>query len=301
MHIGVLPTSSSQSQITLCPGDSILIAGDWIKTSGEYREHLTGTNGCDSISNIQISVLQEPGTPVINTDCENARIIATFEDIASEWDILWSTGDTTKSTYYTTEQQGYAVLSTSSGCEFRYDFDIPQMPDLSALPVFRDTTVKTGEEIEVSTSLDTSEWQILWFPEDIINCPSCQSIIISPTRDVQISATFTHITGCIYTRSFNITIDNTISWDIPNIFTPDGDGINDNWTFPVPKDVNILSCTIFDRWGEKIYHSGNNNQINWDGTFKGGRVMNGVYIYVIEYEDSEGEKKVLAGDLTVVR
>ncbi len=301
VHITVLPLSSSQSQITLCPGDSILIAGDWIKISGEYREHLTGINGCDSISNIQISVLQEPDAPSIITDCENARIIAIFDDMASEWNILWSNSDSTKSTFYTAEQQAYAVLTTSSGCELRYDFDIPQMPDLSALPEFRDTTVKTGEKIEVSTALDTTEWQILWLPEDIIDCPSCQSIIISQNQDVQITATFTHTSGCVFTRNFNITIDNTINWDIPNIFIPNGDGINDNWTFTVPKDINIVSCSIFDRWGEKIYYSGNNNQINWDGTFKGNRIMRGVYIYIIEFVDSKGEKKVIAGDVTVVR
>ncbi len=301
MHIGVLPVSSSQSQITLCPGDSILIAGDWIKTSGEYQEHLTGINGCDSISNIQISVLQEPEMPVINIDCENARIIASFGAITSGWNILWSNSNTTKSTFYTTEQQAYAVLTTSSGCELRYDFNIPQIPDLSTLPEFRDTTVKTEEKIEVSIELDTSQWQINWSPADIIDCLYCQSIIISPTQDVQITATFTHISGCVYTRNFNITIDNTINWDIPNIFTPDGDGINDTWTFPVPKDINIVSCSIFDLWGEKIYHSGNNNQINWDGTFKGSSVLSGVYIYIIEYLDSNGKKKVIAGDVTVVR
>ncbi len=301
MHIGVLPVSSSQSQITLCPGDSILITGDWIKTSGEYQEHHTGINGCDSISNIQISVLQEQDAPIINTDCENARIIASFDAITSGWNILWSTGDTTNSTSYTTEQQAYAVLTTSSGCELRYDFDIPQMPDLSTLPEFRDTTVKTEEKIEVSIELDTSEWQINWSPEGIIDCSQCQNIIISPIQDVQITATFTHISGCVYTRSFNITIDNKINWDIPNIFTPDGDGINDTWTFPVPKEINIVSCSIFDRWGEKIYHSGNNNQINWDGTFKGSSVLSGVYIYIIEYLDSNGKKQVIAGDVTVVK
>ena len=66
---------------------------------------------------------------------------------------------------------------------------------------------------------------------------------------------------------------------IPNAFTPDGNFLNDkfhvfanNW-----KQYNIM---IFDRWGEKLFES-NDPAIQWDGTFKGAKCQEGVYLYLV--------------------
>jgi large repetitive protein len=69
---------------------------------------------------------------------------------------------------------------------------------------------------------------------------------------------------------------------IPTGFTPNGDGINDFFTIK-GEGLEQVSITIFDRWGKLIY-SAENDDINWDGTFKGELLPQGSYAYVIDYK-----------------
>jgi len=121
---------------------------------------------------------------------------------------------------------------------------------------------------------------------------------LNATEDIALSIQLTHISECSYVHTFTISIKEK-ELIIPNIFTPNGDGINDNWHLQVPKGFKILSCSIYDRWGEKIYST--KGAINWDGKFKGSSVLSGVCVYIIEYEDSKGDKQIIVGDVTVVR
>ncbi len=299
MHITVLPLSSSQSQITLCPGDSILISGNWVKTAGEYQEHLTGINSCDSIANIQVKVLTKPEEPSIEIDCDIPEILLSTT-ATPPWHIQWDNGDTTSQSIYQNQSQAILTLQTDMGCKEIYTIALPTLPDLAQIPNLQDTTIDLNQTLNLSINTDTSNWQINWSPKEIIDCPNCHNISISPEETTVIKLSLTHSSGCTYNREFTLYVQEP-ELEIPNIFTPNGDGINDNWTFRVPKEIKLISCTIFDRWGEKIYQSRGDTPINWDGKYKSGSVLSGVYVYIIEYVDSKGENRVIAGDVTVVR
>jgi len=95
---------------------------------------------------------------------------------------------------------------------------------------------------------------------------------------------------------------------IPNVFSPNGDGENDIFTIEGGKNVQqILSISVYDRWGELVFQSPNPFQFDkkyengWDGQFKGQRAMQGVYVYVVEvlYNDDTGE--TIGGDITLIR
>ena len=89
---------------------------------------------------------------------------------------------------------------------------------------------------------------------------------------------------------------------IPNIFTPDGDSYNDSWKVTVVRGkIDILSCKIFDRWGELVYSSENDNNFYWDGYFKGKKAMTGVYVYILKYLNSKNEINTVAGSFTLIR
>ena len=80
---------------------------------------------------------------------------------------------------------------------------------------------------------------------------------------------------------------------IPNIFTPNNDGENDELTFIKANDTKEFSITIFTRWGGVIYQSHNAN-ISWDGTNPGGQnASNGIYYYEIKYIDICSEEEIL--------
>ncbi len=93
---------------------------------------------------------------------------------------------------------------------------------------------------------------------------------------------------------------------IPNIFSPNGDGINDIFfvqTNPEITGINVMR--IFDRWGnivfEKFNFLPNDADAGWDGTFNGKPLNPDVYTYMIEMSTTRGKDVVEVGDVTLVR
>lgn len=82
----------------------------------------------------------------------------------------------------------------------------------------------------------------------------------------------------------------------PNIFTPNGDGVNDVFTPIVLKEVISMNTTIFNRWGVKVFET-NEKKVKWDG----GSVANGTYYWVTKYLDDNGEYKTSNGYISLLR
>jgi gliding motility-associated-like protein len=91
--------------------------------------------------------------------------------------------------------------------------------------------------------------------------------------------------------------------DIPNSFTPNGDGVNDYF---LPKKflsegVVGFTMNVFDRWGEKIFVTDVANGRGWDGTFNGKNQPQGVYIYDIRVVLKNGKFESYTGNVTLLR
>ena len=87
---------------------------------------------------------------------------------------------------------------------------------------------------------------------------------------------------------------------VPNVFSPNHDGINDLF-MPFGKNVDFLSMKIFNRWGSLVYSTA--SPINgWDGMVKGKPAGAGIFTYLIEYlEPQSGKNKHLSGDVLLLR
>ncbi|NOZ36061.1 MAG: gliding motility-associated C-terminal domain-containing protein [Chlorobi bacterium] len=84
-------------------------------------------------------------------------------------------------------------------------------------------------------------------------------------------------------KLMRVCIDNCNYYDLPNVFTPNGDGINDLFK-PYPyKYVDKINMTIYNRWGNEVFKT-EDPDINWDGRdFQTGKpVSDGVYYYVCD-------------------
>ena len=67
---------------------------------------------------------------------------------------------------------------------------------------------------------------------------------------------------------------------VPNVFTPNGDGVNDVY-FLMSTNITSFNLNIFNRWGQLIFNS-NHPSKGWDGSYGGKEVPDGVYIYIID-------------------
>lgn len=91
---------------------------------------------------------------------------------------------------------------------------------------------------------------------------------------------------------------------IPNVFTPNNDSINDVWRFSLGKGNVLKGLNIYNRWGNEIAVTSRASvtQINWDGrTTAGEETPSGVYFYVLQYTDANGEDHKKNGYITLIR
>ncbi|MFN8340827.1 MAG: gliding motility-associated C-terminal domain-containing protein [Cyclobacteriaceae bacterium] len=80
------------------------------------------------------------------------------------------------------------------------------------------------------------------------------------------------------------------TFTIPNTFSPNGDGVNDTWTIPSLKDHTGIEIKVYDRAGFLVYSSTDPMQ-GWTGTNSHGRVIPGIYYYVVVIGDLNKSKK----------
>ncbi len=86
---------------------------------------------------------------------------------------------------------------------------------------------------------------------------------------------------------------------VPNIFTPNGDGINDRLCFN-GEELTEFSIAIFNRWGECVYQSTNPAEC-WDGTYRNHPCLQGVYTYTCHIRCHADKENDFKGDITLIR
>lgn len=111
------------------------------------------------------------------------------------------------------------------------------------------------------------------------------------------SVVVTDANGCfVIERGIVVPLNYRDCIEIPDVFTPNGDGINDEW---VIENINMFPeahIYVFNRWGQLLY-KGRGNDAPWDGRFRGHYVPAGVYTYIVEL-DEDMEK--FEGTVTVL-
>ena len=87
---------------------------------------------------------------------------------------------------------------------------------------------------------------------------------------------------------------------IPNSFTPNGDGINDQFLVKAMWNVEEFELLIYERSGNMVFKT-NEIEMGWDGLSQGKEAHSGVYAYFIIYKDSKGNKVKTKGTLNLIR
>lgn len=86
--------------------------------------------------------------------------------------------------------------------------------------------------------------------------------------------------------------------DIPNAFSPNGDGINDVWEIRGTGYYPDIEVTVFNRWGQTVWWSGRGYPVAWDGRSRGKELPVDSYHYFLDRHDGS---RPVAGTITIVR
>jgi len=131
-------------------------------------------------------------------------------------------------------------------------------------------------------------------------CDTCTSVDVQIGEGISVySAKVTDAFGCTYEVSTSFNIQS--SFMVPNAFTPNDDGLNDGFIAFTDASVKELSSMrVFNRLGDLVFFAENITpnieSQGWDGKLAGILQDPGVFVYVIEYFDGLGRKKIVVGD-----
>jgi hypothetical protein len=294
-EVSLLRRDTSVLNELLCPGDSIFINGSWHMGNKDFSYALTGSDGCDSIVNAYITSLTWPQPPVVNLDCEVAAYEATI-NLLTPWQVTWSNGDTTATTQITSSPAS-ATVHYGNRCFKTFDLMTTSLPDLNSLPSIADQNISPGQGLPLNVPLDASEWKIKWLPSTLTSCDTCLTTMLFTDTNATITLELTHISGCTYTRTFNLIVENPPAVIvIPNVLSPLTPGPNASWDFTLPSGYTLINASVYDRWGSRVFQG----LPPWDGTFNNCPLLPGVYVYTIQYLDPTGNTVFLKGDVTLL-
>jgi len=208
----------------------------------------------------------------------NAEYVPSAQDIANGSVVLTLTANSAGNCYIPTDK-------------LTLTFAPP--PTVSAGPT---KYVLKGQTVTLDPTVSDPTVTYSWSPNINISSTSDKNPVVTGNTDQTYTLTVTDSRGCSASSSVQVIVSPPIV--IPNTFTPNGDGINDQWNITGLSAYQRATVDIFDRNGQKIFHSVGYG-VAWDGTYSGKQVPYGVYYYVINPNFSG--LKMLTGYVTVVR
>lgn len=198
------------------------------------------------------------------------------------------------------------TIMDSEGCMAEVEGFVDQPPPL-IVDAGEDQMIELGFSTDIRATASEFPVSYQWTPSDFLVCDTCAFTgVVQPTGNITYTITATSEDGCMATDSVTIYVIKNRPIYIPNVFSPNGDGLNDGFTiFGGPAVAEIRNLKIFDRWGELIFDQDNlpiNSEAEgWDGKFKGEPMTSAVFVYLAEVQFIDGEVVLFDGDVTLLR
>jgi gliding motility-associated-like protein len=169
-------------------------------------------------------------------------------------------------------------------------------------------TIQLSKSNDVNCTLGISKLtaaggaKYAWAPVETLNNPFIPNPVASPAATTTYSVVVTTAQGCVGQDSITVNVSADLAKNgiqIPNAFTPNGDGLNDCFGVRFLGAISNLKLSVYDRWGSRVFYTTNPTQC-WDGKFKGRDVKSDVFIYHVSATTRCGEitKK---GTVTLIR
>lgn len=169
-------------------------------------------------------------------------------------------------------------------------FEAPQAPDID---FFYDGCTNQGE---LRLSADTTGWDTFtWQLSDGQGFQGPFVVTQAATGTITVTLTVTD-TNCnrtvTVTETYQLRADAVnFSGNVPNVFTPDDDGINDYFQLQegfVPNSLTAFSIKVYDRWGQEVFAS-KDISFKWNGRVNDRPLTEGVYFWIVESNSRCGD------------
>lgn len=252
-----------------------------------------------------ITISPAPPVQIVNPEtsglfkfCEGDSLKLTVAGIFKSY--AWSNGGTDAAVYFKTGGIISVNATTTDGCVLFDDQTLVVDPapkiEVTATP----PQINEGESTQLDASAGLTHYN--WTPDDgtlsAINTPSATATpLVTTTYLVSASSG----AGCPGRGSIEVTVRGEPIVNKLNpgkFFSPNGDDKNPTWMVDRIEEFSQCGVSIYDDKGVKVFES--KPYVNdWDGTFKGKKLPDGVYYYIIRCDGEEGHPRT--GSITVLR
>lgn len=281
--------------------------------AGTYSVRVTDNLGCSHDTTLTIT---NHATQVITVDvtdpeyCNRAdghiRVSVQGDTDYFEYSWLPASVDTNSPELYNLPSGRYTVTVFDGTCTVSKDIDVPFVFGPRADFVTKTYNVATNNTFALSDNTQPgggvlSQWD--WDMGDN-NTESGRLVYYSYVApgDYYVKMYVEDENRCWDTVTKRIHVYDELVVYIPNSFTPNGDGLNDDWG-PIMQEYKEegYSMTLYDRWGQQVYHT-ESTEDRWDGNISGKPVTtNSVYSYKIIVRDFMGQLHEFVGHVTVIK
>ena len=195
-----------------------------------------------------------------------------------------------------------------NGCQWASSVVVPEGPVID-VQVGQDIHLQLGDTIQLDAIIYPGiEFidSIVWDPSEYLSCRTCPDPVLTAITNQTITATIYAGQECEDSDQLRLSVDKRVDIYVPNVFSPNGDGVNDEVTVYASDVVELITeFEIFDRWGEKVFHNSNFEpnleSEGWDGTFRGEMMQPAVFAYRVRARLIDGRELDFSGDITLVR
>ncbi len=332
-EISIAPTTIVTRSVRLCTGQTFKMSnGKILNSDGTYRDSLKTKTGCDSIVVINLSFDSPPLSKTSISICSgtytlpSGRIISSaglYRDTSKDVNGCLTLHDITLST-----GSNFSMTVSTSLCEGQ-NFTLPSGRKVNIAGVYRDTfksvggcdsiivtqlsfrpkpnikfeVSKSGELFEgdnVSIKAISENGNYSWF-ENMQPLPrNSADIPITVKGGETMYKVVLSVFGCEVTDSIKVIGLSEIK--MPNVFSPNSDGLNDYFTIASKSEKNykIVKFLVFNRQGNLVYDN-SNPSIGWDGKYKSEELVSDTYIYLITVESPAGKSFKFNGEVLLLR
>lgn len=169
---------------------------------------------------------------------------------------------------------------------------------ISPVSAGNDTLLILGESVTLN---GTGTGTPVWSPTTSLDNPNIFTPVATPNTSTSYLLTVLDINGCINMDTVIVTVEDTtteiIEVMITNLFTPNGDGINDYWYIENIENNPDNEVFIYNIYGHLVY-SKKDYTNDWNGTYNGEPLPDGTYYYIVKIKDLP---EPLKGALDILR
>jgi gliding motility-associated-like protein len=283
------PPYYATDSASICEDDIYLFGQDTLTEPGFYERLLLATDGCDSIIQFSFHVIDKSYFDFQDSFCLGEDYL--YHDIITSEEGIYETS-----------------LQNAAGCDSVITIDLTTIDQGLGIEIEETITIDLGTKIDLEPIFfDPKYVEFIWWDDSKhIISNELSAFDYQPIRSTTVFLEAFDLKGCSTIDSMTIEVEPFHTIYIPNVFSPDGNGINDFFGFyPSLAVERIHSFVIFDRWGDLIFQDYDipdaQNYLGWDGTNNGKKANLGVYTYILKVLFIDGKVKILTGDVTLIR